>query len=55
MNWIQALLEGISHLAEHLERFEHLLVRLGLAIWHVAGMLFFFYLLLADKIVSLLK
>lgn len=41
MNWIHAVLKCISQIADQLERLEHLLVRVGLALWHVGGMLFF--------------
>jgi uncharacterized membrane protein len=53
MNFFTFAMQLLTQVVEHLERLEQLLIRVGLALWHILGMLFIFYMLFAEKLSGL--
>jgi hypothetical protein len=49
MEFIRLVMQLIDQAAQQLERLEQLLIRVGLALWHILGTVFLFYMLLAEK------
>lgn len=50
MDKLAWLREFLSRAVEELERLEHILLRVGIAVWHLVGLVIVLYSLFADKL-----